>query len=694
MGTLVCVVDRNSNWPIGVTDMYELVRGKSAFVIAKSDAPDGDVTSTRPSPWTAATVCKEVEKATWKEFVLTGSTRREPLKDFVSASWSRCLDMGVDPALGKCFDILPEKDLDADHLLLKSLVEDTHKDIYRLIRGKGLLITICDRKGYLVRMCGDYQALLAADHLNFGPGANWSEKSVGTNAIGTALATARPIRVVGREHFCESHHGWICSAAPIFDLNGAAIGCIDISGPKTADHAQALALAVEGARAIESRLFRIQSVNLMSTVFNAVATGLVYVDLSGKIRAANPTAAILMGASADALVDTDADAWFDLKAVQWQRDANARQQSEAGIRVRCRGNTAFDTRAMPIRSPNRTLAGMLIVIQELQSARRMGCTAPPETKGAFDTIIGQSSGIRRAVDIARRVAAAPSTVLITGPSGTGKEVMAQAIHNASPRCNRPFVAVNCGAIAPELIQSELFGYVEGAFTGACRGGRSGKFEQAAGGTLFLDEIGEMPLSMQVNLLRVLDEKKVTRIGGKTTTPVDARIMAATNQDLDGMVSDGSFRQDLFYRLSVVHVELPPLNQRGKDVRLLAGAFIADIAQAYGRTVRQVTPEFLQSLAGYDWPGNIRELRHAIESAITMMEDDTLEEKHLPRRIQMHQTSPDASPRSRTLFNLDAVQKETIKQAYAHFQGNISKMSRALGIGRNTLYAKLKKFELV
>lgn len=672
--------------------MYELIRGESAFVISKSDLRTNAPVDSPPAGWPAAALNKEVEKATWKEYVLTGNTSREPVRDLVSDSWNRCRDMGVDPALGKCFDIRSEKDLGADHRLLKGLVEDTHKEIYRLIKGKGLLITVCDRQGYLVNMCGDYRALLSADRLNFGPGANWSERSVGTNAIGTALATARPIQVVGREHFCESHHGWICSAAPIFDLNGDAIGCIDISGPKTADHLHALALAVEGARAIENRLFRVQSANMMSTIFNAVATGLLYVDLSGKIRAANPTAAILMGDSAEALIGSDAGAWFDLKPVWGPKAADLRKGARGGIRVRCRCSNAYDTRVMPIRSPNRTLAGLLVVFKELQSVRQVKHPGPGETHKAFDTVIGSSSGIRQAVAIARRVAPAPTTVLIMGRSGTGKEVMARAIHDASPRRNRPFVAVNCGAIPPELIQSELFGYVDGAFTGACRGGRSGKFEQASGGTLFLDEIGEMPLAMQVNLLRVLDEKKVHRIGGKDPIPIDVRIMAATNQDLDAMVEKGTFRQDLFYRLSVVRIPLPPLHQRGNDVQLLAGAFIAAIAREHGRRVGHVDAAFYQRLAGYDWPGNIRELRHAIESAITMMEGDVLREKHLPQRIRAKAAQPAAPVHAP--FNLEAVQKETIHRAFVHFRGNISKMSRALGIGRNTLYAKLRKFEIL
>ena len=670
--------------------MYELVREKTTYVISKSENFGSGSPCLNSSSLTPATFAKEIDKATWKEYLLTGNSRREPIKSDVSASWNRCLEMGVDPAHGKCFDIRSENELGAEHRLLKGLVRDTQQEIYALIRGKGLLITICDRYGYLVNMCGDVKALLAADRLNFGPCANWSEKSVGTNAIGTALATGRPMRISGHEHFCESHHGWICSAAPIFDLNGEPIGCIDISGPKSADHHHALALAIEGARAIESRLFRSHSMNLMNTVFNAVMTGLVYVDLTGKIRAANPTAAVLLGTPGPQLVGTDATAWFDLKSVMVRLEEDPGAWSQSGLDVPCLRNRAYGTRAMPVLNPDQTLAAILLVVCERQTHRNVEPFGPPPAQDAFRAILGTSSGIRQAIELARRVAPAQTTVLITGESGTGKEIMARALHDASPRAKHPFVAVNCGAIAPELIQSELFGYVDGAFTGACRGGSIGKFEQASGGTLFLDEIGEMPLAMQVNLLRVLDEKKVFRVGGKTAVPVDVRIVAATNRALDAMVEGGRFRQDLFYRLNVVRINLPPLKQRGSDVHHLAGHFIDIIARTLGRPVKLVDPQFHQRLMAYHWPGNVRELRHAIESAITLMDGDVLRWENLPEPIRG--SGPPSPPPDPTIFNLEILQKETIHRAFIHYRGNISKISRALGIGRNTLYAKMKKFD--
>jgi len=299
---------------------------------------------------------------------------------------------------------------------------------------------------------------------------------------------------------------------------------------------------------------------------------------------------------------------------------------------------------------------------------------------------------------ARRVAATDTTVLITGPSGTGKEVIASALHQSSPRAKKTFVAVNCGAISAELIQSELFGYVEGAFTGARRGGQPGKFEQAAGGTLFLDEIGEMPLAIQVNLLRVLDERQIVRVGGRQPIPVDVRVIAATNRDMEAMVEEGTFRQDLYYRLHVVPLTLPPLCEREDDLQLLADHFIREFAQTLGRQIDGVDPEFRQALAAYSWPGNIRELRHVIESTIILMDEDTLRFESLPENIQQATRQPQLSDKEQPVhflsLNFDDVQKQALKQALEQYDGNISQMAKALGIGRNTTYAKLKKFKLL
>ncbi|MGB5987223.1 MAG: sigma-54-dependent Fis family transcriptional regulator [Desulfobacterales bacterium] len=690
--------------------MYELVWNRSGYQIIPRDtsAEKRPASISSSSSRGQSLLAKHqpaqshpVSLTLWKRFVHTGQGDLGALNSAIAQSWQRCRKLGVDPAFGKCWDIRDETELGQDRLLLREIVTETCPNMFEIMRSRGLLITVSDHKGYLLGMWGDHQALRGAEKLNFGPGANWSEGSVGTNAIGTALAFGHPLRVTGREHFCESHHSWICSAAPIFNLQGQVMACIDISGPMVSNHDQALELAIRGARAIEGRLYQQHALNLqhqsshvISSVFNTVMSGLVYLDLNGVIQSANPAACLLLGRDGDQLAGEKAVAYFHLERALRQLNAAPGKRLAAGVEIALRGHPQSTAQAHLITSANGTPAGYLLVIQKRRQPHISIPAAPPRRPDAFSAIIGNSAAMHSALDTARRVAPMPTTVLISGESGTGKEIIARALHQAGCRPKGPFVAVNCGAIAPELIQSELFGYVEGAFTGARRGGSPGKFEQASGGTLFLDEIAEMPPSLQVNLLRVLEEGQVTRVGGTHPVAVDVRIVTATNKDLPQQVREGRFRQDLFYRLNVVGIRLPPLRKRGDDVRHLADHFIVELAGKLGRPVRRVEPEFYQCLARYAWPGNVRELRHAIEGAIALMAADLLCADDLPQGIRRGGAPhPLPQPNVPPSFNLETLQKETIRRAQTYFKGNVSRMAAALGIGRNTLYAKLKKFGL-
>jgi transcriptional regulator with PAS, ATPase and Fis domain len=308
----------------------------------------------------------------------------------------------------------------------------------------------------------------------------------------------------------------------------------------------------------------------------------------------------------------------------------------------------------------------------------------------FDNIVCHNKALKTVVARAKKVASSPSTILLTGESGTGKEVFAQAIHNASDREGRPFIPINCGAIPKELIQSELFGYEAGAFTGADRKGRMGKFEIANGGTLFLDEIGDMPLKMQVNLLRVIADRSITRIGATKQIPVDVRLIAATNQNLLEEIEKGNFREDLYYRLNVVPFRLLPLRERPEDVIPIAEYHLSRISSRLGKQINTIHPAAKDALAAYAWPGNIREVRNAIEQAVNLTQDDTILLKHLPEYIQ-NQKKISVPTENQKRFKLSALEKDTIERALSHYGGNITRASKALGIGRNTLYDKMRKY---
>jgi len=310
-------------------------------------------------------------------------------------------------------------------------------------------------------------------------------------------------------------------------------------------------------------------------------------------------------------------------------------------------------------------------------------------------LVGECAAMKRVYDLIRRVREAPVSVVIYGESGTGKELVARALHLGTARAEKPFVGVSCAAIPANLLEDELFGHARGAFTDA-RTARSGLFEQADGGTLFLDEIGELPSNMQPKLLRVLQERTVRPIGDSREIPVDVRIVAATNRDLEAEVEKGNFREDLYYRLNVVQISLPPLRSRGNDILLLAGHFIEVLSKRIGRDVKGLTSEAAHLLLGYEWPGNVRQLQNCIERAITLTQTDHLTPLDLPENIRGAQSSaPKAGgvePHPEHVLSLEEVERRYIEQVLALSGDNKSQAARLLGLDRRTLYRKLERYE--
>lgn len=303
----------------------------------------------------------------------------------------------------------------------------------------------------------------------------------------------------------------------------------------------------------------------------------------------------------------------------------------------------------------------------------------------FHGIVGESPAIRRVLEEVRMVAESDTTVLVRGESGTGKELIARAIHACSPRRYLPIVAVSCGALAEGVLESELFGHEKGAFTGA-QYRRKGKFEMADGGTLFLDEVGDISIKTQVDLLRVLEEKKVCRVGGNKMVPVDFRLIAATNKNLETMVGEGTFREDFYYRLNVFSITVPPLRERHDDIPLLVEYFLRKFSQSMNKPLKRVSPQAMRLLSNHDWPGNIRELQNAIERAVLVCQTDAIETGDLP--LQRSDGIRHVDEKS-----LAGVEREHVKAVLDEAEWNISRSARLLGIDRVTLYNKIKKYEL-
>ncbi|WP_228027591.1 sigma 54-interacting transcriptional regulator [Bacillus fonticola] len=315
----------------------------------------------------------------------------------------------------------------------------------------------------------------------------------------------------------------------------------------------------------------------------------------------------------------------------------------------------------------------------------------------FESIIGESSELATCKSLARRAARTLATVMITGDSGTGKEMFAKAIHHMSSCANGPFISLNCAAIPEQLLESELFGYEDGAFTGASRGGKAGKFEQAHNGTLFLDEIGDMPLHMQAKILRVLQEREIERVGGSKKKSIAVRIIAATNQNLEDMVTEGTFREDLYYRLNIIRLRVPSLKERKKDIPVLLSHHLNRFCELYGFQEKGFTREAIQALMAYDWPGNVREVVNIAERLVTIVEEGTIRLADLPE-VMVKQTDTSVMvPGLEVDFTLkderSQQERQIIEKILVEVNGNKTKAAERLGIHRTTLYQKLKRYHL-
>ena len=313
----------------------------------------------------------------------------------------------------------------------------------------------------------------------------------------------------------------------------------------------------------------------------------------------------------------------------------------------------------------------------------------------FNNIIGGSAKSKEVMSLARRVAKIDSNVLITGESGTGKELFAHSIHNASRRCLKPFVKINCGAIPAELFESEMFGYEEGAFTGAKRSGKKGKFEHANGGTILLDEIGDMPMNMQVKLLRVIQEKELVRVGGNDVIKVDIRVIASTNKCLEQLIKDGKFREDLYYRLNVMHLKLPSLRERVEDIEELANELRIKICKKYAVYSEGISREAIDYLKSYSWPGNIRQLENVIERAINLLDADlSIMPKHLPEKIIKNKIKKYSLESNYLKDVVETIEKDLIMECIRKTGGNKNETAKILGLSRAGLYKKLSRYNLM
>lgn len=638
-------------------------------------------------------------RSIWKSFLKGERIPSSLIRPEIHESWMRCRKKNIDPNLTGAplklvGEALTKRKKECENLL--SVSRPITENLFRLVIGGGFIVSLSDGKGILLEIVGERVAEESARVANFIPGASWAENMVGTNGVGTTLFLNKPIQVSRSEHYCLFFHKWSCSGAPIHDPSGKIIGTLTVAGPSEKVHPHTLGIAVMAVKAIESQLRVQKTMNHLSladhykdTIIESISEGLMAFDSRGTVTHINQVVASAFGFRKEEVLHKDLLSIIppknnDLNDIL--RKKTKVTDYEINIVTKSGKITGFiTTRPIILRG---STAGTLLLFKDIARARRLAQhLGGKETNLTFADLIGKDPKFLETVELARTAAKGISNVLLLGESGSGKDIFAQSIHNDSSRKKGPFVALNCAAIPRELIASELFGYVEGAYTGARRGGKPGKFELANAGTIFLDEIGEMPLELQTTLLRVLESRTITRVGGNDVIPIDVRIIAATNRNLASAVLQRHFRQDLFYRLNVFSIQMVPLRERKNDIPILVDYFLKTISAKLNKnSVQKVSPEAMALLNRYNWPGNVRELQNVMERAINICDGGIILSESLPSEL-LGVVEPE-TPKTRDHYEL-----ELIRSLLHQYSNNISRVAEAMGIARTTLYRKLKKYHL-
>lgn len=641
--------------------------------------------------------------ATWEKFLSGDAPAPNALRCLIDDSWRRCLDVQVDPSRQQAPSPVNEDTLTSlqhQHRELLTAGKQVMSMAKDFLAETDTIMILTDPNGMILGVEGDPRALGAAEDIHLIAGSSWNELICGTNAIGTALSIGQPVQIHAAEHFCAGIKQWTCSATVIRDpYDGKILGTVDVSGLGKTFNPHSLALAITTASRIESQLaklemgFRYQLLERGMVKMSSPTDGMIICDRRGYPIKANERAAT-------ALLARGID--FDLK-------------NTTRIPILSTGMFASTTRVKapewlctdwiePIIDAGERI-GTLLTIPGLPQAgmslhatrkERSPTVATTQNIKGFAGIIGSSAALVQAVQKAKLLAKTSVPVLLLGETGVGKENFAQGIHCSGQPEQRPFVALNCGGLSKDLLASELFGHCEGAFTGSRRGGMVGKIEAANGGTLFLDEIGEMPLELQPHFLRVLEEGEIYRIGETTPRKICFKLIAATNRELRHEVAEGRFRMDLFYRVSVTSIRIPPLRERKEDIRPLVEHFLRTFAERYGAGSTQIQPEVITALENHPWQGNVRELRNIIESMFLMAEGKPLDIAALPPEVGLS-TAFNGNKidlkSSTSMKKLEDAELEFIRQTLEADHGNLTLAARHLGIAKSTLYIKLKKYGL-
>ena len=642
--------------------------------------------------------------STWERFLSGEVCGSDAIRRLIDDSWRRCQSAQVDPGRDKAPPALAEDSLhnllsEHDELLTAGTSVMAHARQFLDETGTVMVLTTND--GVVLNLEGDpATSAAAAERIRMIPGSSWSEATVGTNAIGTALAIGQPVQIHSAEHYCAGIKRWTCSATVVRDpYNNSILGAIDVSGLNATYNRHSLALVVTTASRIESRLarremeLRYRLLELcVSRLGRSTHDGVILLDRRGNpIKVSDKAQAALSALNASGKSSSP----INLSTLK----IPASFKSDAAVNLPEWINRDW---LEPIVENGQKLGSILTIPNRsapvtLRSVETVNTRPTCLKNAAFERVIGKAPKLLEVIECAQRLSKSNVPLLLLGETGVGKDVFARAIHETSAAREAPFVALNCGGFSRELLTSELFGYAEGSFTGARRGGMIGKIESASGGTLFLDEIGEMPIDLQPHFLRVLEDGAIFRIGENKPRNVSFRLVAATNRDLRKEVAEGRFRMDLFYRIAVATINIPPLRERAEDIQLISDFLLDKLSQQHSVFRPVLDPEALDCLSRCTWPGNIRELRNVLERALLMSTDAVITKESLPPEIRFAEPVGGqrlaSVPQEGELKRLEQVEKDTIISMIERQNGNMTAVARELGIAKSTLYVKLKKFDI-
>lgn len=599
----------------------------------------------------------------------------------LARSWRRSVDAGLAPD-GRLADAcrLDEAELARTREQRHDLIAHARpvmEYLHAQTRDSGSMVTLADEKGVLLQALGDPDFLTRAERVALSPGASWHERHRGTNAIGTALAEARPLVVHGGEHFLERNGFLSCAAAPLIAPDGKLLGVLDISGDERQHHPHTFGLVRAAAQMVENRLFDACHARNLRIRFHTMAEGIgtfsegiAALSDDGWLIGANQAGLVFLGLRAGDLNATPLSRILPLR-FEDLLDWNTRRPGEPMLVTLADGERLFMRIELPAATTARTVPA---------ADRRV------RPRDALDDLDTGDERLATAIDKAHKLVGKPIPLLLQGEPGVGKERFARAVHDSGPRHDGPFVSVNCAGLLPALAEAELFGYAPTL----CRDGAPGRVREAHGGTLFLDEVELLPGPAQKQLLKVIMERRVTPIGASEPVPVDIVLICATHSNLKAAIEAGEFDADLYYRINGLTLQLAPLRER-QDFAALVARLLEELAPGRGLSL---DPGVATAFAEYSWPGNLRQLNNALRAAIALLDDSEtrIGWSHLSDDLAEElkwRVPPAPAAAGEATENLRELSQATIERAIALSRGNMSEAARRLGISRNTLYRRLR-----